>query len=268
MNNIRKIGIIAGILILVGGIGSLLTFKLLDKPMLVSEERIIEENTISEIDINMINADVNLIPTTDSSMKIRLTGTARKENNLLVDRIDNKVSINLDYNKGKKLFNFGIYEPKFQLMVYVPEKMYDLIKVEVGNGGIQATQIQSKQLVANTENGIIEMGNITATEFDVYSENGKLVLWDIDSDINGETESGEISLKQEDLNHSVHLLSENGTIEIQTSSKPTNVTFDADTENGRIDIFGDDTNSLIIGNGDHLIQLKTENGSVLVSEGK
>lgn len=266
MNNVKKITIIAFILILVGTVGSLLTFNLLDKPELVYEEKIIMESNVSEIEIKLTNADVNLIPTSDSTMKARLIGTATTKDNLSVNVAGNKVSIELNHNEGKKLFNLGLYEPNLQLMVYIPEKLYDLIKLDVKNGGIQATQIQVNQMEANTVKGNVEIGNITATEVNVHSINGKLILWDIDSKLTGKSENGMISLNEDNLDHSIRLESENGTIEIQTSNEPTNVTFDADSANGRIDILGDDKGKLIIGNGEHLIQLGTRNGSVIVSK--
>ncbi len=266
MKNIKKITIIAFILILVGTVGSLLTFNLLDKPQLVSEEKIIEESNISEMEIILTNADLNLISTSESKMKVRLTGTTTTKDNLSVNVIGNKVSIKLNHDEGKKLFNLGLFESNLQVMVYIPEKQYEAIKMDLDNGNVQASQIKVNELVASTVNGNVEIGDIASDEVNIHSTNGKLILWNIEGELTGDSENGMISLKADNLDHAMRLESKNGTIEIQTINEPTNVTFDVDTANGKIDILGDDSNNIIFGNGEQLIQLRTYNGSIVVSK--
>lgn len=266
MNRTKKLTIIAFVLIIIGTIGSLLTYNLLDRPDFIAEEKIIQDDNITEIDIRADNAKINLMPSEDGSVKVMLTGRARTKDNLSVNTADDRLSIGLNNEESKKIFNIGVFEPDFELSVYIPERQYEAIYIDLDNGGIKASQIQADYIEANSANGIIEMGGISADEVKVNSENGKLILWDIKGKITGESANGMISLKTDRLDSPVQLESDNGTIEIHTNNEPTNVTFDAETQNGRIDILGDNNGNLRIGDGENLIRLRTSNGSIVVSQ--
>ena len=58
--------------------------------------------------------------------------------------------------------------------------------------------------------------------------------------------------------------SNNGRIEIETENEPTNVTFVVQVDNGSINILDKYKGSTVIGNGENLVKLKTNNGKIQV----
>jgi DUF4097 and DUF4098 domain-containing protein YvlB len=62
------------------------------------------------------------------------------------------------------------------------------------------------------------------------------------------------------------LESDNGSITIQTDKEPNNVTYDVQVDNGNINIFNKYTSSSVLGNGDNLIKLKTNNGRITITK--
>lgn len=60
MNSIKKIAIVALVLLLLGGIGSLITFNTINKSVPVSEEKVIDDN-ITAVEISADNEEVELM---------------------------------------------------------------------------------------------------------------------------------------------------------------------------------------------------------------
>ena len=79
MINIKKIAIAALILLLIGVAGSLFTFKSMNKSEQVSEEKIINNDRYTNIDITTDNAKIELIPTNDATTKVELSGKVAKQ---------------------------------------------------------------------------------------------------------------------------------------------------------------------------------------------
>ena len=73
MINKKSLSIIAGIVFLIGIIGSLFTYRSI-AAVPISEEKVINNNNVSSVIIDTNNVRVNINPTTDSSIKVKLDG--------------------------------------------------------------------------------------------------------------------------------------------------------------------------------------------------
>lgn len=71
-------------------------------------------------------------------------------------------------------------------------------------------------------------------------------------------------MKTTTLNQPIQLETNNGWIEIETENEPTNVTFVVQVDNGSINILDKYKGSTVIGNGENLVKLKTNNGKIQV----
>lgn len=296
----KKIVMIASILVLIGLIGSLLTFRIS-----YPEERVIEEkmfeSTFNEIKISTDNARIEIIPTDEENASVVLTGNIRKKSryNFKTEVKDQTLFVKADVF-GKKIFQFF---PKYLIVeLYVPTKNYDLLQVdnkngriivddfnaknihlETDNGSVQINNVTANLIIAKTENGnvkgenvesdtieaITDNGTITgnmllAKSIDVSTNNGKIKLFEVTGDVIGKTSNGSILVEVEDLDRSVNLSTSNGRIEVKTENKPTNATINSITENGEIKVFGESKPHMVIGDGKHEIHLSTENGSINV----
>lgn len=72
MINKKSLSIIAGIIFIIGIIGSLFTYRSI-AAVPVSEEKVINNN-VSSVIIDTNNVRVNINPTTDSNVKVKLDG--------------------------------------------------------------------------------------------------------------------------------------------------------------------------------------------------
>ncbi|WP_078380017.1 DUF4097 family beta strand repeat-containing protein [Sutcliffiella halmapala] len=280
MINIKKISIVALILLLVGIAGSAFFLQGMKKDDWVEEERTVNDE-FQTIEITTDNTQIELLPTSELAAKVELTGN--DSNHVLTTEVkDNTLSIQVNYNQ-KKYFNFNFFDESLSLKVYVPEKQYEALQIRSNNGRITVDNIHAKDTKIKSDNGRLVISNVEgttvttetnngstslkrvkSTTISVKSNNGKIELIDIEGEIIGNTNNGGISLATSHLDRSIQLKTDNGRITIDTEKEPTNATINVDVKNGRVDIFGSSSNHKVIGDGEHAIKLTTKNGSVTV----
>ncbi|MFC7061460.1 DUF4097 family beta strand repeat-containing protein [Halobacillus seohaensis] len=267
MNNVKKIMILAFLLLLVGGVGSVVTFNF-NQPNTFTEEKEIDSSNTEAIAISANNERVEIIPTKNIKTRVELSvgkRTRNPEELLSVEEDGNTLYIQT-VNAKNKLINFDFFTGPSKLSVYLPEKLYKSLQIDIDNGSLHAEQLNVTDLNLTTKNGSITLDHISSKVLQAHSNNGKISLRNVDGEINGKTNNGSISLTTDDLDRSIELESDNGSITIETEEEPTNVILDARVGNGKITIFGDSNWDTVIGDGDHLINLTTKNGNITVTK--
>jgi DUF4097 and DUF4098 domain-containing protein YvlB len=264
--NIKKVSIIALFLLIVGTVGSLLTFRTANKTESVSIEKVIDNQNITSVQLDSDNAEVKIIPTNDTVAKVTLSGKGKPGTKKSFSAKVNGNTLSIKQKYQLKFFDFDFGTTKLTLKVFLPEKQYNSLKIFNVNGLVELNNMKINQLTASTDNGRITMKNITSFSTYVESNNGQINLDHVDGKIKGITDNGKISLITKDLDHKLNFESNNGSILIQTEKEPTNVTFNTHTDNGSINILGKYNGNAIIGNGDNLIELSTDNGSITVTK--
>ena len=129
---------------------------------------------------------------------------------------------------------------------------------------MKMSELNIKNLKVQTDNGRIELNKIVAENVDVKSANGKLELNDVDGNLKGSSNNGKITLTTKDLDRNIQLESANGKISIKTDKEPTNTTFKVSSHNGKINILDKYDGNTVIGKGENLIDLKSNNGKIEV----
>ena len=264
MKSIKKLSIIALLLLLVGTTGSFVAFQFIDKS--ASIEQTIEEVNITNIEISANNDRVELVPANDSDIKVELEG--RRTRNL-----EDRLRVNIDGDtlfiqteEQNKLFKIDLFEESRELTVYLPDKVYQSLEVDMGNGSFQASKLNINAILAKTDNGHVEMDTISANSIEIESNNGRVHLADVDGKISGKTNNGSFSLATSDLERSIEWEANNGSIEIVTEKEPTNTMFDLKTTNGKAEVFGASNWDIAVGNGEHVIKLTTINGNISIEK--
>ena len=261
MTNLKKLMIIGIVLIIIGTLGSFLTFR--DNGIDIAEEKVFKESNITTVELESNNAAVEIIPTTDSKTKVEIVGkgtkdtmtnlTAKVEGETLIVKLEEKQIgfIHLDFGS-------------LTLRVTLPEKQYKSLIINNDNGKVELANLSVELLKAESNNGRIEMKNILTDKVEVNSDNGRVLFEDVTGMVKGKTNNGKISMITTTLNQAVQLETNNGSIEIETENEPTNVTFDIQVHNGSVNILDKFKGSTVIGNGENLVKLTTNNGKIQV----
>ncbi|CAH2463748.1 MULTISPECIES: DUF4097 family beta strand repeat-containing protein [Bacillus cereus group] len=287
MINKKSLSIIAGIIFIIGIIGSLFTYRSI-AAVPISEEKVINNNNVSSVIIDTNNVRVNTYPTTESNIKITLDGEVNPniKRTLITDDKDSTLLISYK-EKQQRWFNFDISEvlAPLTLNVYLPEKQYDSLKVSnnngyvsakklnathfninTSNGRVELREINSPKIIAETNNGIMDFKDILAQNIHVKSNNGRIMLDHVEGEIEGQTKNGSLTLKTNELDRNLNFTTHNGKINIETEKEPTNVQFNVSVDNGRANILDKYNGNTVIGKGENVIKLNTHNGNITVKK--
>ncbi|MDJ1474334.1 DUF4097 family beta strand repeat-containing protein [Bacillus sp. LS15-K4] len=285
MINKKSLSIIAGIIFIIGIIGSLFTYRSI-AAVPISEEKVINNNNVSSVIIDTNNVRVNINPTTDSNVKVKLDGEVNPniKRTLATDEKDSTLLISYK-EKQQSWFNFNISEvlAPLTLNVYLPEKQYDSLKVSnnngyvsakkintthfninTSNGRVELREINSPKIIAEANNGIIDFQDILAQNIHVKSNNGRIMLDHVEGEIEGQTKNGSLTLKTNELDRNLNFTTHNGKINIETEKEPTNVQFNVSVDNGSANILNKYNGNTVIGKGENIIKLNTHNGNITV----
>ncbi|SKB01430.1 DUF4097 family beta strand repeat-containing protein [Sporosarcina newyorkensis] len=283
MLNIKGLSIIASLLLLVGIVGSLITYQLIQKPKAVTQEFTIQDDNFTSIDINADDGQVELVPTDGSKAFIEASGHDIK-NDVSAMVKDSSLVIVLKKKKQKLIsVNFGL-KPTI-LKVHIPHKDYDSLRIqsdngtvdvrdvnadymtlESDNGKVKATSLTNTTLKVQSNNGLIALKDTSADSISVRSDNGKTKLEDVKGKLTVQANNGRIEVKTDSLDDPTELITDNGRIDIQMANTPTNATIIAEATNGNSKIFDEKKSHAIFGTGEIPIVLSSKNGNITVGK--
>lgn len=301
MLNRKELSFIALVLLLVGIVGSAVTYGKMEKTEWTTELVKVEDDNFQEIAISVNNGSAELLPTNESA-RIEVFGQQGKYK-VSADTKEEKLIVHLE-DKNKKLFNFNMNLKTPVIKVYVPETKYEAIQMESRNGKLKIEKIQAAELSAKTANGTVNLSEVQAetvkahtnngqiraeqltgstiqaksnngriTMVDTLAEkvtleadNGRIELQNVEGQISGTAKNGRISLLAHELNFPMELKTNNGSISIQTDREPENAIIQTRANNGSITIFGEKNGAGVYGSGEHLIHLSTQNGKIEVEK--
>ncbi|QUG43328.1 DUF4097 family beta strand repeat protein [Psychrobacillus sp. INOP01] len=191
-----------------------------------------------------------VVPSETDETIIELIGEHDKLE-LTADVVNDTLSIRLKTKKFK-LFSFLFLIKEIRVNIALPKKLYTTIIMKTQNGRIRAEKILGKNIKATSDNGSIGLKEFAATILEVKTDNGRIEIEKIQADkLTAETDNGRIELRNIDAEQ-VHTETDNGRIIMQH----VNGKIVGKTDNGRIELL---TASL-----DRMIELETDNGSILV----
>lgn len=262
----------------------------------------ISKDKFDKVDIQTDNAVLQILPSDDGKMHVDVENKTYRQH-LAVDILDRTLVITLKEEARKwGFFTITGSFKSPTLIVQLPPKIYEKIQilsdhgsvtggrlestellVETDNGSINLNQIfaekftvksdngaiklndvQAKNLRAETDNGQLTLKDISADKVDAVSDNGGITLKDVKGDVHAQTDNGRIHLLAADLERSITLETDNGSILLETKRQPENATINADVDWGSVSIFGSKKRRSIYGTGQHPIELQSDNGSITV----
>ncbi|WP_170140778.1 DUF4097 family beta strand repeat-containing protein [Oceanobacillus arenosus] len=228
------------------------------------DDKVTINDDFSHVDVETENVEIEILPTNGNSTEIELMGNENNKYRLVTNVEGDTLHIEVK-NKRFRWFSFGLFNrSSASLKVLLPEKPYENVEVVTDNGKIFASEMEADVVKIEADNGQIALNEIKCTLLNAEVDNGDVSLENIDGEINGTSNNGRISLRTDSLDRPITLETDNGAIEIQTEKEPTNATFDIHVDNGKISIFGKSDYDTVIGNGDNLIKLTTDNGKITV----
>ena len=257
--------LIATFLIAIGLIGGLATFSTSGATTEIEQTEVIQNADIKDIQLKSENAIIHIESTTQDQITVEFTAPESRHHLYHLEIEEDKESLSIELKEKFLQFlslDFTFSSP--EITVYLPEKQYDVLKLQGVNGKMDINHITVSEVDVKNVNGRVQLTNVTANQTNVDSKNGSIVMENVTGQITTDVINGSTSLKTDDLERSIDLASVNGRITIETKEQPTNATIEVSVKNGKADVFGQDTRHSRFGNGEHLITLETVNGAITV----
>ncbi len=260
----------------------------------------IENSNYENISMDVHHGSLLVFPSDDTITTVELlNGTDKLK--LSAEVIGNTLRVKLNTLRPRFLM-FGLLGKDVLLKVSIPKKLYRAIVLKTDNGRIAAEKIlcqslriesdnghihlqeaaarqlsittnngrmgisntQADRFLVKTDNGVIEMNHVDAEILHVKTDNGRIELNHVDGNLSGETDNGRIELTTASLDRNIDMKTDNGSILIQSNETPSNVSIQAKTSHGRIDIFGENNTRTVFGPGENTVRLKSANGKITV----
>ncbi|API92739.1 hypothetical protein J32TS6_19440 [Virgibacillus pantothenticus] len=263
MSRLKKWSLVAIIFIIIGGVGCLFTFKSLARQE-VAVTKEVSADEVTNLEFELVNEEVTIVPTEKSDISIELKGRSNRPDKefLEIEQQDGTLIVRKKPEKFRiQFFNRG---DSLTLTVRLPQKEFASMQIDSKNGAIYGEQFSVKTLHASAANGKIVLEQVKTDTTEVSTRNGGVELSHVEGRLIGKTSNGSMALLTDKLNQSMELNTKNGSIDINVKEEPTNVTYDLRTDNGGIEVFGNDDWDTVVGDGTHIIKAVTANGSIAI----
>ena len=246
---LKKLSIFAIFLIIIGGVGAILTFEP-DEIKSMNEKQSVNLSSVKRIKMSTISTDIQVISSeTATEATIELIGNAKSSQmpSLAVKVNDDELIVDVDTTPVNKWFNidfsFEFYAPNMELLVILPGKQYDNLDVSTVSGDVYIDNITVNNHAISTVSGDVDVEKLTG-ESDISTTSGDVFIFTkmIDSPMLIETVSGDI--------------------EVEVESTPSNATLNVDTVSGDINLLDQEIDQLILGKGTYKIEFSTISGDI------
>ncbi len=263
MNKIKKLSILALILLLVGTVGSIITYKQSYSQELDVTKIDITDYNFTSIEISVLDANAELLPSSDSTAYMEVAGS--DFNKKLAFTVQDSLLYIKYNNKQVKFFNLG-FSKKESLKVYLPDKQYEQIVIKKNDSVFKAKNMAAKQFTISGKDGIVSLENISAADISITARDSMLELNELKGALQAKVKDGKINLVAEQLNYPVDIAANDGLITVVTQKEPENTIIQTEVRDGLTSIYGKRTSSALFGNGENKVQLSVKDGMINVKK--
>lgn len=266
-----------------------------------------EEVAFSSVHIKSDETNVHVLPSPNGQLYTEVKGKGEHVTpKLSFEKETLKVKIERKSTKAK-FFGLKFIMPSTNnttAIIYLPEKLYEKIKVTNSIGEICVRKIQAKKieckadigsvvmeqvlvgkLDVSTDVGSIKVESVNATTASIQSDTGRLTAiqssaesWHLQSDvgliniqnikgsIDASSDAGKIIVENDSIKQPIKLQTDVGTILVKVAERLDNTTVTAKTDLGKISIYNERGRRFVYGTGENTIDMKTDIGSITLQD--
>lgn len=262
----KKIVLIAVACIIIGIIGISQTYtKAVDAAEGGEKEKVINNEKIKKLEIDLDAGDITIQQGKDSSFYIKQTGNVEKQE-VSIDEQGDILKVQGEIKKGISLdfsfLSFGFKTPG--ITIIVPKRLYHEIKISSSAGEIEVNNVESERVEATTLGGNVEIERVNAKKVEGSTKAGKVKMKKVTGKVVAKTTSGDVDIIDHDSKYDLDASSTAGAIDISLLEKPQDATVSGKTLAGKVSIFKEKNSDVVIGNGSVKISGKTSAGDVTI----
>jgi lia operon protein LiaG len=163
----------------------------------INESKTFNPEEISGIEVSLVNADLNIIPTTKGEIIVHFYGevsTNVKRNipELVAYKTGDKLFV--ETLQSKDIIVIGINIERTTMDIYIPEIILEEFKINVVSGDVIMQDIETARLNLKTVSGDIKIEKLIAEIIRIGSTSGDIVVKDYTGNVDANSISGDIGL--------------------------------------------------------------------------
>jgi hypothetical protein len=152
---------------------------------------------ITQINVNTVNTDINIIPSADKNIGVDFYGNiatslARKAPELIAYQEGGVLNVYINY-PNTAMFDF-INAATLKLDIYVPQEFSGGIFAETISGSFKADKFNLESFEFKSMSGSFEASSLAASDIKISSTSGNVVLTDTEGSIDISNISGNVDL--------------------------------------------------------------------------
>lgn len=163
----------------------------------INESKTFNPEEISEIEVNLVSTDLNIIPTTKGEIIVHFygeisTNVRRNIPELVAYKTGDKLYV--ETLRSKDIIVFGINIERTTMDIYIPEINLEEFKINGVSGDVILEDIEAVEFYLETVSGDIKIQELVAEKIRIGSISGDIIVKDYTGNIDAGNISGDISL--------------------------------------------------------------------------
>lgn len=264
---VKKASLLALCLIVIGIVGSIVTFSTGNKSSVVNEMEKFQAAEIHDLTIKAETADIEIMENKNGDeVIIELVGKTNKieQLNFSVNVKDSTLFVDVEEDKSIQLFNINFKSPDLTLNVYLPTKTFNRIDIKGVSSDFYIENMNAATLKLETVSGDIEGEILKSEQTNIKTVSGDLEIQEIIGDLTIKSTSGDIDLTNFELVEPLNIKTVSGDIHISTLNEPNNVLYNVKSVSGDINLYDQYSSNAEIGTGALSIKLETVSGDIAI----
>ena len=249
---IKKLLILSGFLIIIGGIGTVFT-KLNTK----------ENSEIISIPANNDSSHSTTNSSSLEQLQIQYTNSEGKTFDEIFSMETDGESI-LIQEKRKSNIQFFSAPMTSNLEIQGTSEQIKKVDIFLVSTNLTLTNLEAAQITVSSVSGDLDLTNVKATSINLESVSGDIDLTETIGDLKFSSTSGDIDLENNELTNSIYGSTVSGDILLYFTEDPTDVTFNGKTISGDVSFLYDNDKKVKLGNGHLTIDLETVSGDIAI----
>jgi lia operon protein LiaG len=238
----------------------------------VNDEAVVNNVDISRIEIDLSSSDVTVNSSDTDEITVEMYGKISKKlkKKLTLDVQEKGQTLKIGLaGEDQIIFNIGVLIVDTNVEVFIPQKMYDSIKIETSSGDILTQDLKAKETIFETSSGDITAKNLYTEVNRFHSSSGEMELSNVTGDIEAESSSGDMIIDYVNANGNLDAKTSSGDVTVSYQNESNSLAIDFQGSSGEGDVSLDGVkyeekseNSIrgVIGSGSFKLKVETSSG--------
>ncbi|WP_417897821.1 DUF4097 family beta strand repeat-containing protein [Bacillus haimaensis] len=270
----KKVGTVLLILILIvvgatvaaGQFTDVFSFKTVG----FQDAKSVKGDGIKKVEVDVSSIDVKVVPTTDEEINVELAGevSERYKDDFKLKVKESGETLKVEIEEPN--FRFGAIMINLQMVIELPEKEYESIRLYASSGDFDIKGIRAKEMLTEVSSGDIRAEDVTVGsvyeldassgdmrltnvkaekftvsassgdirldgvegEISVDTSSGDITVYDAAGDLNLEASSGDITIDNNEVLGNIHAEATSGDVKVSFRDTPTSLSLDFRASSG------------------------------------